>query len=254
MLLVALLATVTWVPSSAMGQSLTLDSEGSVRSREDLRRLLGLYEEAMASPAYSAAVKRQAERNAQRIRIRLSEGDFRVGDRVVLYVEGEPTLPDTIPVESGPVISLPLFGQITLRGVLRSELQQHLTREFAQFIRDPVVRANGLMRLSVQGQVTNPGFFVVPADMLVTEALMVAGGPTGAADLGSLRIERGSEQLIAGQDLQEAMREGRTLDQLNMQAGDQVVLPERRGSVLGGFGQAILFAIPTALITFLVYR
>ena len=253
LLVVGLLAAAATSSPGLYGQGLPFDAEGSVRSRGELERLLALDEETLASPAYSSGVKREAERNAERIRFRLREGDFRVGDRVALYVEGEPQLPDTVPVESGPLISLPLFGQISLAGVLRSEIQEHLTREISQFIRDPVVRANGLMRLSILGLVGSPGFFVVPAELLVTEALMVAGGPAGDADLTSLRIERGSALLIGGQDLQEAMREGRTLDQLNLQAGDQIVLPERQGSgIWGTMGQTFLFAIPSTLILVLV--
>jgi len=173
-------------------------------------------------------------------------------DRIVLSVQGEPNLPDTVSVEAGPKIVLPLFGEISLQGVLRSEIEEHLTRELSAYIREPVVRANGLMRLSIQGQVGSPGFYVVPAEMLLSEALMVAGGPGGNANLDELRIERGSAELLSGEQLQEAMREGRTLDQLNLQAGDQMVLPERTGGVLGVFGQIMLGVIPAIIVAVLV--
>jgi len=200
-------------------------------SREDLTELLQRYEEAIASPAYSGGVKNAARANAARIRERLEQGDFRVGDRVVLSVQGEPNLPDTAVVEPGPQITLPLFGSISLAGVLRSEIQEHLTRELGKVIRDPVVRAQGLMRLSIQGSVGSPGFYVVPADMLVSDALMIAGGPSGNPNLDGLRIERGSTRLLEGRPMQDALLQGRTLDQLNLQAGDQLYLPERTASI-----------------------
>jgi protein involved in polysaccharide export with SLBB domain len=233
------------LPGGIVCQSpLDADPGSSVRTRADLERLLMLYEQAMASPVYSAGVKEQAEVNAERIRVRLERGDFRVGDRIALYVEGEPNLPDTVPVESGPSITLPLFGRIGLEGVLRSEISEHLTEQLGQFIKDPVVRASGLMRLSVQGEVGNPGFYVVPAEMLVTEALMAAGGPSGSADLSELRIERGTELLASGEELQEALRDGWTLDQLNMQAGDQIVLPAESGGIWGRVGRVALVVVP----------
>ena len=111
--------------------------------------------------------------------------------------------------------------------MLRSEVTDHLTREIGRFIKDPVVRAEGLMRLSIQGMVRNPGFFVVPADILVSEALMVAGGPAVESNLDNLRIERGPLRLIEGEEMRDALQEGRTLDQLNLQAGDQIFLPQR---------------------------
>lgn len=240
----------------ALGSAQTLletDPGNSVRTRGDLERLVTFYEEVLASPAYSDRMKSEARASVERVRDRLTAGDFRVGDRIVLSVQGEPQLPDTVAVEAGPRIVLPLFGEISLAGVLRSEIEPHLTSELSRFINAPVVRAQGLMRLSVQGQVGAPGFYVVPADMLVTDALMVAGGPGPDADLESLRIERGPEPLLTGAAVQEAMREGRTLDQLNMQAGDQIVLPEESGGgIWGRIGTVLLTAIPGVLIAVLV--
>jgi len=208
----------------------------SVRTREDLETLLEFYAQVLLSPAYSDRVKESTRTKADRIRDRLANGDFKLGDGVVLFVQGEPNQPDTISVEAGPLINLPLFGEISLAGVLRSEVGDRITEVLTQFIRNPVVRAEGLMRLSVLGAVGQPGFYVVPADMLLTETLMAAGGPAPNANLDELRIERGTELVMGGEELQEAMRQGLTLDQLNLQAGDQVVLPERGGGFFSNIG------------------
>ncbi len=203
------------------------DPGASVRSRADLEELLRYYDDALLSPAYSQEVKASLSLQAARVRARLRDGDFRLGDRIVLSVQGEPTLPDTVPVQAGPKITLPLFGEISLSGVLRSEVQQHLTQALSAFLREPVVRAEGLMRVSVQGAVAQPGFYVVPADILLSETLMVAGGPAPTANLDAFRIDRGTEVLMEGDDLQEALRQGLSLDQLNLQAGDQLFVPQQ---------------------------
>ncbi|MGD2046543.1 MAG: hypothetical protein PVH96_10000, partial [Gemmatimonadota bacterium] len=62
-------------------------------------------------------MKQSIRADAEAIRGRLTDGDFRVGDRIALSVQGEPSLPDTIPVQPGPMIALPLFGEISLHGV-----------------------------------------------------------------------------------------------------------------------------------------
>ena len=206
------------------------------RTRADLEGLLQYYDEVLESPAYSDNVKERVRRDAEQVRTRLQQGDFRLGDRIALYVEGEPELPDTVAVQAGPSLALPLFGDISLRGVLRSEIETHLTEELGRFIRDPTVRAKGLMRVSVQGAVGAPGFYVIPADMLVGETLMVAGGPAANANLNELRVERGGERVLGGQELQEAMQQGLTLDQLNLQAGDQFVMPERGQGFFNNIG------------------
>ncbi len=253
-LIAGLVLLPLWVQSPAAAQTLLGAEPGSsIRTRAELQQLLTYYDEVGASPAYSERVKEAARASADRVRARLAEGDFKVGDRIVLSVEGEPDLPDTVTVESGPRIVLPLFGEIALHGVLRSEIQEHLTRELGRVIRNPVVRARGLMRLSVQGQVGAPGFYVVPAESLVSDALMVAGGPGPAADLAELRIERGLETVIAGEPLQEAMREGWTLDQLNLQAGDQIVLPaETTNGIWGSIGRIALGVVPGLILAVLV--
>jgi len=237
----------------AIAQTLPgVDPGGSVRSRADLERLLQEYEAALASPAYSDAVKRGIRADADLIRARLRDGDFRVGDRITLEVQGEPNLPDTVIVESGPKVVLGLFGEIPLQGVLRSEIQTHLTQVLGRIIREPVVRANGHIRVSVEGQVLRPGFYTMPAEMLVGEAIMVAGGPTTASDMDAIHIDRGSVVVLEGPALQEAIRNGLTLDQLNLQAGDQVVVPERTagGNFLGTLG--IVAGIVGSLTTLVI--
>jgi protein involved in polysaccharide export with SLBB domain len=225
------LATLLLMPCGAPAQiPIDADPRGTIRTRAELQSLLEQYQDVLASPAYSEAAKAAIRQDAARVQDRLDNGDFKVGDRIALTVEGETELPDTVTVQTGPMITLPLFGDIPLTGVLRSEIEEHLTQELGRFIRNPVVRAEGLLRVSIQGSVGNPGFYVVPADMLLSEALMVAGGP-GTSNLEGLRIERGTERLMEGDDLRDAVREGRTLDQLNLQAGDQIYLPESSGGI-----------------------
>lgn len=220
-------------------------------TRDDLEQLLQRYQEAIASPAYSGRVKDAARASVTRIRERLEKGDFKVGDRVALTVQGEAGIPDTLVVEPGPQITLPLFGSYSLDGVLRSELEEYMTQALGRVIRNPVVHAKALMRLSVQGAVGRPGFYVVPADLLVSDALMQAGGLTGNSELKDLRIERGSYRLLEGQAMQDALLQGRTLDQLNLQAGDQIYLPVQRS---GSFTRYLQYAGLLASTVYLVVR
>ena len=138
-----------------------------------------------------------------------------------------PNASDTFTVRSGRRLVIPVLGEIALHGVLRSELEPHLAGELARYVRDPDVDAHSLIRLGVLGAVANPGFYTIPADALVTDAIMRAGGPANSAELASLRIERHEEEIWAGEPLQRAVDDGRTLDQMNLRAGDRIVLPEQ---------------------------
>lgn len=210
------------------------DPQSLELTREELVALQERYQQVLASSAYSGALKEQAEEELARITERLELGDFRTGDRIILRVEGEPNLPDTLFVEPGQTVTLPIMGPIGLDGVLRSELQEHMTREISRFIQDPVVRATSLIRLSIQGSVGRPGFYVVPADLLLGDVIMAAGGPSSNADLTGLQIVRGNEVFLDGAALHEATVEGRSLDQLNLRAGDALVVPAETSSNIWG--------------------
>src|SRR2546425_11897844 len=90
---------------------------------------------------------------------------FQVGDRILLRVEGDSALSDTFTVVAGPALRLPVIGEISLAGVPRANLEAHLTRELGRFIKDPVVQARALIRVSVLGEVTRPGYYAVPIDL-----------------------------------------------------------------------------------------
>jgi len=246
----AFLALLT-VVGSARAQTSDFYAQGLTMERAELVATLERLEGVAESSAYSGRLRESARRDSDRIRDRLANGDFKVGDRVTLRIEGEPDIPPTLPVEPGPRITLPVIGPISLAGVLRSELQDHLTRELGRFVQNPVVQAKGEIRLSIQGGVGAPGFYTVPADILVGEALMLAGGP-GQGDLEEMRIERGEQILWEGDELQAVIADGRTLDQLNLQAGDQIMLPvEVAGAGLGiGWGDVLRWglAIGTSVV------
>jgi len=153
---------------------------------------------------------------------------FQAGDRILLHVEGDSALTDTFTVVVGPALRLPAIGEISLAGVPRADLEAHLTRELGRYIKNPVVQARALIRVSVLGEVTRPGFYAVPIDLVLADALMLAGGATQDARVDRLRILRGNSSLWSGNDLQTAIARGATLDELGVRAGDRIQVPGQR--------------------------
>lgn len=243
LLLVALMLAA---PGSTAAQSiLNMDVRGAELSRPELNELLHTLEEAASAPGYSSDLREQAAREASYVRERLQEGDFRVGDRVVLEVRGEPQLSDTLTVTGNRTLDLPEIGPVSLEGVLRSELEAHLRKVLETYLRQPEVRAQALIRIAVLGAVGTPGFYTLPASALLENALMSAGGPTTNADVEEVRVQRGETVVWEGERLQRAMVQGRTLDQLSLQAGDRIVVPERRPGIFeGGIVRTLLVTAP----------
>ena len=180
---------------------------------------------------------------------------LRPGDRILLAVEGEPTLTDTFTVRPGPVIELPVLGSIRLDNVHRDDLQNDMTREIGRFIKNPVVHARALVRVAVLGEVTKPGFYSVPADALFADVITAAGGPTKDAELKKLHVDRTGVVLQRGPPLQRALSDGATLVQLDVQSGDEVVIPHTNDMEAHMRVISLFVGIPLALVTvFLLLR
>ncbi len=177
------------VPALCSGQ----DPLGPTRleiDRAELTRRLAQYDAVAQSTAYSDVLRQVGRSQADIIRERLAIGDFRSGDQIELLIGGaEAPQWNTLAVEAGPLVNVPTLGPISLQGVLRSELERHLGTEIGRFIRSPRVETHALIRVSMAG-VGQPGFYTMRADVPLSEAVMLAGGP-GAADPGEIRIERG---------------------------------------------------------------
>ena len=218
------------LPAPGASQTAREDTGHLELTREELTRVHAELEAVVNSEAHSSETREQARANIAAVSQRLADGDFRVGDRVILDIAGEPNMPDTLLVEPGPAIAVPTMGRISLAGVLRSELHDHLMFEISRYLQLPRFTSISLIRLSIQGEVSNPGFYTVPADMLLGDVLMVAGGPTNNSTMDKVRVERRPDVLWPHEDLRSAIVEDRTLDQLNLRAGDQIVVPANTGN------------------------
>lgn len=187
-------------------------------------------------------------------RERLANGDFRAGDRIAMFVQGEPTLTDTLSVRANQVIHLTNLPDISLHGVLRSELQDFLRQQLGQFLRNPDVRAVSLVRVDVLGPVNRPGFYSAPADELVSDVVMQAGGLTPNAEVTRTTVRRGDVVVQSAERVQAAFARGETLDQLDVRPGDAIVVGERTPGgnflrVLGVVGAVAGIAVSIVLIT-----
>ena len=198
----------------------------SPRSRETARRRCATLWRVLVLVAVllpSARAQESASDGARR-----RDGDFRGGDRIVLSVRGDSALTDTFTVQPGRTLRLPNLPELPLEGVLRSELQEYVTRHIARFVRDPVVEVRPLIRVGLLGEVDRPGYYFITTDGLVTDAIMLAGGPTREADVTKATVRRGTTVLWQPDQLREALIEGTTLDQLGLRSGDEIIIGERR--------------------------
>jgi polysaccharide biosynthesis/export protein len=181
-----------------------------------------------------------------------SVGEFNTGDRIVVRVDSEPQLSDTFTVVVGPALLMPIVGQVSLAGITHQNLERHLTRELGRFLRSPVVHARPLIRVGVLGEVGRPGYYVMPSDVSIAEAISIANGVTSSARTSEVRIQRNDSTVWPVDSVRAALVSGVSLFQFGVRSGDEIVVP--RGSDIGGDAERIgrilvlLVSIPLTLI------
>jgi hypothetical protein len=225
-LTVAIYTLVCWTAHAQGAEARAAGRFGATRA--ELDSLAARADKVASSPGVSAEMRGEKQLEAAALRQRLREGDFEVGDQVVLAVHGDSVLSDTFTVQPGRTLILPNLPELSLIGVLRSEIRSHLAGQIARFVRDTTLRASALVRLGVLGEVARPGYYRLPMDIPISDALMAAGGPTPRADISRTIVRRGSRQLLSKGTVRDAMVAGLTLDELNLGAGDEFLVRAKR--------------------------
>jgi hypothetical protein len=202
------------------------DSAHSQATRPQLQAL-AISTEHEATTASDQGTRQQRQMQAATIRARLRDGDFDVGDRILLSIRGDSVSNDTVTVRAGRMIRLENMPDISLQGVLRSELQDYLTTQLTRYIKRPEVQTTSLVRVAVMGAVNKPGYYQLPADIAMADAIMIAGGPTSNADVSKTQLQRGTDVLYSSALLGQEVAKGATLDELNIRPGDQIRIGEK---------------------------
>ena len=131
--------------------------------------------------------------------------------------------------------------------MLRAELHGRLSQMLARYFRTPVVHVRSLIRVAVEGEVGQPGFYALAPETPLMDALTRAGGLTRDAKLDKVRVEREGTVVLSGRVLENAVRAGRTFDALNLRAGDRVYIPRKGSFAMTVQTLAILMTIPITI-------
>lgn len=217
------------------------------RSGISVRRLCLTMQLAVIPVAPVAAQSATAAGMPQRER--LHNGDFQPGDRILLTLRMDSTITDTLTVQADRSVIVQKLPPISLVGIGRAELQPYLSAQVQHFIRGEVIAAKPFLRLGILGQVVHPGFYRVPVGIGLGDALMMAGGPSPQADLTHITVRRGTTTILDARRMREAMVSGAPLDEIDVDAGDEILVGEKRSmnwmllSQVAGIGTGLILAL-----------
>jgi protein involved in polysaccharide export with SLBB domain len=234
-------ALAMWATADLSGQASAEDREAR-RLSATRTELVALQERLTTAPQPDTVATGVLQR-------RLTDGDFQPGDGIALSVDGEQVFTDTFVVSPTRDIALPMAGSVSVRGVLFSEIEPYLTQQLSRVLRNPVVRARGLVRLAVTGAVPRPGYYLVPGDAPLSEIFRVAGGFAANAKLQNVRALRGGETVVDESAMRSALAAGQTLDQLSLGSGDELMVPAKTGPTTYEVirGVSLLLTIPLTI-------
>ena len=203
--------------------TVVVNADRAMVSRAELTAALKEIDGFLAAGGYSSAMRAAKQAEADAIRERLAEGDLRVGDLIGLTVAEVSTFSNTYMVSPTRTIALPGGTEISVAGILRSELEAHLTTQLKKLVRDPTVRVVPTIRLSIFGAVGKPGFVNAPATLLLSDVIQqLAGGPANNVRWEKSQILRGEKVVVDGPEFRQSVNTATTIDQLNLQAGDVI--------------------------------
>ena len=177
-------------------------------------------------------------------------------DTISIEVEGMPDLRREVVIDGQGMISYPMAGSLSAKGLTTTQLANAIEASMRQnYVRDPRVSVNVVTAtsnaLTVEGEVNSPGLFPVYREMTLGQAVAMAEGDTDFARKSAVLIfrESGGQQYVGLYDLQ-AIRYGNYADP-NVYPNDRIVVSESQAQ---RFLQRVqpFISLATAPLLFLV--
>ena len=173
------------------------------------------------------------------------------GDRILVEILEVPDLTRGYEVLSDGSVNLPLIGLVSIRGRTLVEATNIIRNAYRRVLKDPIVTVSLVaarpLNVGVIGEVTRPGNFILSLTSgpgtapsvqypTVTQALRLAEGVTGIADLRNIPVRRpqadGPDQVI-NVNLWKFLQEGDISQDIILQDRDTIVIP-----TIANFNQA----------------
>lgn len=241
---------------TAFGASHAQDTAvGFQAKRADLQNRVASLETELADPKLSSTKRRADQLEMAAIKLRLESGDFKTGDLLVVTVnvEEKPSV-DTATVRDNGMISISRVPDVSVVGVLRSEVEKHVEDHVGKYFKRPDVRVNFTTRITVVGAVGRQGTYSVAPDRALSEIIVLAGAAPNAK-VDQLEVRRGGKTIISTKQSKRLLFEGKTVAQAGMQNGDEVVIPSKRTWSFQTITQTVFLisSLTFALVNFLRY-
>jgi polysaccharide export outer membrane protein len=173
----------------------------------------------------------------------------RPGDVVQVKVWREQDYSGDFTVDSRGIVTVPLLGQIAVRGRAAEWVSDSLRHAYQAFLKNPSIEITVLRRIAVSGEVAKPGLYPADATITIGDLIALAGGVTSSGNQKRVELLRDGRIIISG------LGPGTVLQNSQVQSGDQIFVPQR--SWFSRNGGAFLYggiSVASAVIVALLVR
>lgn len=149
------------------------------------------------------------------------------GDEVKLLLWGRINAQYDLTVDRDGKITIPQIGPLFVAGMTFEEMSKLIIKQSEQVVGTNVDIAMGALKtiqIFVLGDVKRPGSYTIGSFATITDALLLAGGPTEIGSLRHVQLKR-KGQLITTFDLYDLLLKGDKSKDVTLMAGDVVFVP-----------------------------
>jgi len=189
-----------------------------------------------ATPAKNDEITHLNEQMFAAAKMHTDPGDYLLGagDLLQVTVFESKKLNATVRVSARGHITLPLLGQIKVKGLTAREAEIKIEKRYrAKYIKDPhvsvFVKEHMSQRVTLVGQFKQPGTYEYPSRQTLLDVMALAGGLTiNAGNMIQVRrhAARPGEPNVLVIDLDRLIKEGRTDLNVDINGGDIIFAPE----------------------------
>jgi polysaccharide export outer membrane protein len=149
------------------------------------------------------------------------------GDEVRILLWGRMNEKHNLVVDRDGKITIPVVGPIPVAGMTFEEMSKKIIDQAGQITGTNVDVSMGSLRtipIFVLGDVKRPGTYTISSLATITDALLLAGGPTEIGSMRRIELKR-KDRLIVTFDLYDLLLMGDKSKDVVLQGGDVVFLP-----------------------------
>ena len=189
-----------------------------------------------AAPAKNDEITRLNEQMFAAAKMHTDPSDYLLGagDLLQVTVFESKSLNTTVRVSSRGHITLPLLGQVKVKGLTAREAEIKIEKHYrAKYIKDPhvsvFVEEHMSQRVTLVGQFKQPGTYEYPSRQTLLDVMALAGGLTDkAGNMIQVRrhAARPGEPNVLVIDLDQLIKKGRTDMNVDINGGDIIFAPE----------------------------